>query len=157
MSFRLGAKSEANLVGVRPTIVAVVRRAILLTEIDFAVHEGVRSIERQRKYVATGASRTMDSYHLTGDAVDLVPYVDGVLRWETALCNEVAKAMFEASGQLGVPLVWGRVWDTPLIELDPDDFDAERALYVERYQRIHGKKKLPLDDGPHFQGERLAA
>jgi peptidoglycan L-alanyl-D-glutamate endopeptidase CwlK len=156
MSYRLGAKSEAALVGVKAPIVAVVRRAILISEIDFAVHEGLRSLERQKKLVATGASRTLDSYHLTGDAVDLVPVVDGSLRWEHALCNEVARAMFEASGQLGVPLVWGRVWDTALIELDPDDFEGERALYVQRYQRIHGTKKFPLDDGPHFQGERMA-
>lgn len=154
MSYRLGQKSEQNLAGVRPSLVAVVRKAILITEIDFAVHEGVRGMERQRKLVATGASRTMDSYHLTGDAVDLVPFVDGALRWEHALCNEVARAMFEASGQLGVPLVWGRVWDMALIELDPDDFEGERSLYVERYQRIHGKKRWPLDDGPHFQGDR---
>ncbi len=151
MSYRLGIRSEANLVGVDERIVRVVRRALRITEIDFAVHEGVRSLERQKKFVASGASRTLDSYHLTGDAVDLVPYVDGVLRWEHALCNEVARAMFEASGQEGVRLVWGRVWDTELIELDPDDFDGERALYVQRYQRIHGLKKWPLDDGPHFQ------
>jgi peptidoglycan L-alanyl-D-glutamate endopeptidase CwlK len=151
VSFRLGARSEANLVGVDPGIVATVRKAILISEIDFSVHEGVRKLERQKKLVASGASRTLDSYHLTGDAVDLVPYVDGVLRWEHALCNEVARAMLEASGQLGVRLVWGRVWDTELVELDPDDFEGERALYVERYQRVHGKKKWPLDDGPHFQ------
>jgi peptidoglycan L-alanyl-D-glutamate endopeptidase CwlK len=151
VSYRLGTKSEANLVGVDPRVALVVRRAILLTEIDFAVHEGVRTLERQKKLVASGASRTLDSYHLTGDAVDLVPYVDGVLRWEHALCNEVARAMLEASGQLGVRLVWGRVWDMELMELDPDDFEAERALYVQRYQRIHGPKKWPLDDAPHFQ------
>lgn len=157
MSYRLGAKSEAALVGVKAPIVAVVRKAILITEIDFAVHEGLRSLERQRKLLASGASRTLDSYHLTGDAVDLVPYVDGQLRWEHALCNEVARAMFEASGRVGVPLVWGRVWDMALIELDADDLEGERALYVERYQRIRGKKKWPLDDGPHFQGERMAS
>ncbi len=151
MSFRLGAKSEANLVGVDERIVRVVRKAILITEIDFSVHDGLRTMEEQRKLVATGASRTLDSYHLTGDAVDLVPYVGGKLRWEHALCNEVARAMFEASGQLGVRLVWGRVWDTELIELDPEDLDGERALYVQRYQRVHGPKKWPLDDGPHFQ------
>lgn len=150
MSFRLGAKSEANLVGVDERIVRVVRKAILVTDIDFAVHDGLRTMEEQRRLVATGASRTLDSYHLTGDAVDLVPYVGGKLRWEHALCNEVARAMFEASGQLGVRLVWGRVWDTELVELDPEDFDGERALYVQRYQRIHGPKKWPLDDGPHF-------
>lgn len=151
MSYFLGATSRANLVGVHPDLVAVVKKAILLTDIDFAVHEGVRTLDRQRKLVASGASRTLDSYHLTGDAVDLVPYVDGHLRWEHALCNDVARAMFEASGQVGVRLVWGRVWDMELVELDPEDLEGERALYVERYQRIHGKKKWPLDDGPHFQ------
>ncbi len=151
MSFRLGAKSEAALVGVDARIVAVVRKAILISEIDFAVHEGLRTLERQKKLVASGASRTLDSYHLTGDAVDLVPYVDGHLRWEMPLCNEIARAMFEASGQLGVRLIWGRVWDMELMELDPDDFETERAIYVQRYQRIFGAKKWPLDDGPHFQ------
>lgn len=151
MSFRLGTASESNLVGVHPDIAAVVRKAILITEIDFSVHDGLRTLLEQKKLVASGASRTLDSYHLTGDAVDLVPYVGGKLRWEMPLCNEIARAMFEASGALGVRLVWGRVWDMELVELDPDDFDGERAVYVQRYQRIHGPKKLPLDDGPHFQ------
>jgi peptidoglycan L-alanyl-D-glutamate endopeptidase CwlK len=151
MSFRLGALSESNLVGVHPDIVATVRKAILISEIDFTVHDGLRTLAEQKKLVASGASRTLDSYHLTGDAVDLVPFVNGKLRWEMPLCNEVARAMLEASGKLGVRLVWGRVWDSELVELDPDDFDGERALYVQRYQRIHGPKKFPLDDGPHFQ------
>lgn len=150
MSYRLSSKSETNLVGVHPGLIATVRRAILITEIDFAVHDGLRALEEQKRLVATGASRTLESHHLTGDAVDLVPRVGGRLRWEHALCNEVARAMLEASGQLGVRLVWGRVWDSEIVELDPDDFEGERALYVERYQRIHGKKKWPLDDGPHF-------
>jgi peptidoglycan L-alanyl-D-glutamate endopeptidase CwlK len=151
MSFRLGALSESNLVGVHPGIVATVRKAILISEIDFTVHDGLRTLAEQKKLVASGASRTLDSYHLTGDAVDLVPFVNGKLRWEMPLCNEVARAMLEASGKLGVRLVWGRVWDSELVELDPDDFDGERALYVQRYQRLHGPKKFPLDDGPHFQ------
>jgi peptidoglycan L-alanyl-D-glutamate endopeptidase CwlK len=154
VSFRLGSLSESNLVGVHPDVVAVVRRAILITEIDFTVHDGLRTLTEQKKLVASWASRTLDSYHLTGDAVDLVPFVGGKLRWEMPLCNEIARAVFEASGQLGVRLVWGRVWDMELIELDPDDFDGDRAVYVQRYQRIHGAKKFPLDDGPHFQRVR---
>jgi peptidoglycan L-alanyl-D-glutamate endopeptidase CwlK len=151
VSFRLGAKSEANLVGVDGRIVDVVRRAILITDIDFMVHDGLRTLEEQKRLVATGASRTLDSLHLTGKAVDLVPWVNGKLRWEMPLCNEVARAMREAAGQEGVRLIWGRVWDTELFELDPDDFDGERDLYVQRYQSIRGKERRPLDDGPHFQ------
>lgn len=151
MSFRLGAASEANLVGVHPDLVKLVRRAILITEIDFSVHDGVRTMEEQRKMVATGASRTMESYHLTGDAVDLVPYVGGKLRWEHPLCNQVAQAMHEACDRLHLRVTWGRVWDMEMAELDPEDFEGDRALYVRRYQRIHGPKRWPLDDGPHFQ------
>ena len=155
MSFKFGAKSEANLVGVHPDLVRVVRLALTITDIDFSVHEGVRTLERQKKLVASGASRTLDSYHLTGDAVDLVPYVDGELRWEHPLCNQVAQAMHEACTRLHERLVWGRVWDMELEELDPEDLDEERAIYVRRYQRIHGAKKWPLDDGPHFQRVRV--
>lgn len=154
MSYRLGATSEQNLLGVHPLVVAVVRRAILITEVDFSVHDGLRTLDEQKALVASGASTTLESYHLTGDAVDLVPYVNGRLRWEMPLCNQIARAMHRAAGELGVRLVWGRVWDTELFELDPDDFDRERELYVLRYLRAHGSKKRPLDDGPHFQRVR---
>lgn len=154
MSYRLGAASEQNLLGVHPLVVAVVRRAILITEVDFSVHDGLRTLDEQKALVASGASTTLESYHLTGDAVDLVPFVNGKLRWEMPLCNQIARAMHRAAGELGVRLVWGRVWDTELFELDPDDFDRERELYVLRFLRAHGSKKRPLDDGPHFQRVR---
>lgn len=153
MSYRFGAKSEENLVGVKPDLVLVARRALVLSPVDFSVHDGVRTLAEQMALVASGASKTLDSYHLTGDALDLVPYVNGKLRWEHALCNQVARAVQQAAGELGVRLIWGRVWDTELIELE-DDFDAERLAYVRRYQSAHGLKKLPLDDGPHFQRVR---
>lgn len=154
MSYRLGTTSEQNLLGVHPLVVAVVRRAILITEVDFSVHDGLRTLDEQKALVASGASSTLESYHLTGDAVDLVPFVNGKLRWEMPLCNQVARAMHRAAGELGVRLVWGRVWDTELFELDPDDLDRERELYVLRFLRTHGSKKRPLDDGPHFQRVR---
>ena len=154
MSYRFGARSEENLAGVKPDLVLVARRALALSPIDFSVHDGVRTLAEQMALVASGASKTLDSYHLTGDAVDLVPYVNGRLRWEHPLCNQVARAVQQAAGELGVRLVWGRVWDMELVELDPDDFDGERLAYVRRYQGAHGLKKLPLDDGPHFQRVR---
>lgn len=154
MSFRFGDKSEANLVGVHPDLCQLVRLALTLTDIDFSVFEGLRTLERQKKLVATGASRTLDSYHLTGDAVDLVPYVDGAPRWEMPLCNQVAQAMHEASTRLHIRVTWGRVWDMELEEIDPEDLEGEHALYVRRYQRIFGVKKWPLDDGPHYQRVR---
>ena len=76
MAFVLGERSKAELIGVEPGLVALVELAIQITPQDFSVHDGLRTIEQQREYVARGASRTMDSRHLKqddgyGHAVDL--------------------------------------------------------------------------------------
>jgi len=72
MTFKLGKKSRERLIGVHPDLIRVVERAIELTDVDFTVLEGIRSKSRQEKLVASGASQTMNSRHLTGHAVDLV-------------------------------------------------------------------------------------
>lgn len=46
MAFTLSKASLANLAGVHPDLVRVVKRAITLTKVDFKVIEGVRSKER---------------------------------------------------------------------------------------------------------------
>lgn len=154
MTFKLGAQSERNLEGVHQDICRVVRLAITLSEQDFSVFEGLRTLERQKKLLASGASRTLDSYHLTGDAVDLVPYVDGRVKWQMPLCNKVARAVRQAALELGVSMTWGRVWDRRIADLDPENLEGSRAAYVARYQRLNGPRKFPLDDGPHFQRVR---
>lgn len=136
--------------GVRPKLVCCVRYAIKRTLQDFSVFEGIRSELRQRALFVAGASRTLDSYHLSGEAVDLVPYVGGVLQWQQPLCNKVARVMLEASRDLAVPLVWGSVWDRELASLDPDNLAGEVADYAERYRAAHPGKHA-LIDGPHFQ------
>jgi peptidoglycan LD-endopeptidase CwlK len=47
-------------------------RAIELSVQDFAVHDGVRTLEEHKEHIAAGASQTLDSRHLSGHAVDLV-------------------------------------------------------------------------------------
>ncbi len=73
--FRFSQRSEKNLAGVKPQLVAVVRRALALSDVDFGITEGLRTKERQKQLVAEGKSQTMNSRHLTGDAVDVVAYV----------------------------------------------------------------------------------
>ncbi len=69
MTFALGPVSDAHLEGVHPELVRAVRYAIAATTVDFQVFEGLRSLERQKELVAKRVSRTMKSYHLTGDEV----------------------------------------------------------------------------------------
>jgi len=109
MTYRLSQRSMQNLSGVHPDLVAVVKRAIEITEQDFSVIEGVRNIDRQRKLVAQGKSQTMNSRHLTGHAVDLAPYP---LSWDWEYFYPIADAMKQAAEELDVDLEWGGDWES---------------------------------------------
>ena len=107
--FKLSQKSLDRLSGVHPDLVAVVKRAIEITEVDFAVLEGVRSLARQEQLIKAGASQTMRSRHLTGHAVDLGAYV-GQIRWDWPLYDKIALAMKAAAIELQIAIEWGGDW-----------------------------------------------
>ena len=120
MSYKLGTRSLQSLSGVHPDMVAVVKKAIEITGVDFTVIEGIRNINRQRELFKAGKSTTMNSRHITGHAVDMVPWpVD----WEDLERFEVmSEAMKAAAEELEIPIVWGGDWksfyDAPHFELD---------------------------------------
>ena len=105
--YQLGAKSNKRLDGVHPDLVAVVRKAIEISEQDFTVLEGLRSIERQKELVASGKSTTMNSRHLTGHAVDISPWP---ISWNWDYFYPIAEAMKEAAKELNVDIEWGGDW-----------------------------------------------
>ena len=110
MSFILSQKSMRRLEGVNPALVQVVKRAIQITPIDFIVVEGLRTKERQTYLVEKGASKTMNSRHLTGDAVDLAPIVDNKVSWDWKHFYPLAEAVKEAAKQVKVEVEWGGDW-----------------------------------------------
>lgn len=110
--FHLSSRSLSRLNGVHDDLVRVVKLAIQKTSVDFSVIEGLRTRERQETLVASGASKTLNSRHLTGHAVDLAAYVGGKIRWDWPLYHEIAQAMKEAAEELGVSLEWGGDWTT---------------------------------------------
>ena len=112
MSFVLGTKSKERLKGVHPDLVRVVERAIQLTEVDFSVLEGLRTVARQQQLVKSGASKTMRSRHITGHAVDLAAVIDGEIRWDWPLYHKIAKAVKQAAADVKVPIEWGGDWRT---------------------------------------------
>ena len=118
----LGTVSKNNLKGVHPDLVKVVEKAITLTEIDFRVTEGLRSKTRQIELVNKGASKTLNSRHITGHAVDVVALIGGSVRWDWPLYDKIAKAFKQAAQELNIPIVWGGDWknfkDGPHFELD---------------------------------------
>lgn len=110
MSYSFSQRSIDKLKGVNVDLVSVVFRALELSEIDFAVTEGLRTKERQAELVKAGASKTMNSRHITGHAVDLAAIVGGEIRWDWPLYAKLAKAMKRAAYELNINIEWGGDW-----------------------------------------------
>ena len=64
MTYKLSNRSLGKLEGVHPDMVATVKRAIELTKVDFGITCGLRTVEEQKKLVASGRSQTMNSKHI---------------------------------------------------------------------------------------------
>lgn len=140
----LSKLSLSRLVGLNTRLDAVVKHAIEITEQDFLVVEGIRS--KEQCYINYGKGRNaaqciakgvpvkyaqpklakvtwlnnpLGSKHVTGNAVDLVPYP---LDWEDLnKFKKIAVAMKQAAKDLDVSIDWGGDWtsskDYPHFEL----------------------------------------
>lgn len=133
-----------RLRGVHADLVRVVELAVRSAPGLFTVSEGVRTIERQKELVAKGASKTLNSRHLTGHAVDVWCGPD----WPPYF--KAAQVIQLAAKNLKVSIVWGGVWDRILNDLSAD-LEAEQAEYVRR-QKARGRRAFL--DGPHFELHR---
>ena len=148
MSFKLSQRSLDRLEGVDERLVAVVKHAITATKIDFGVIQGMRTIEMQKELVAKGASQTMKSKHLEGNAVDLMAYIGGRGSWELNVYDDLADAMKEGANAVGCKVRWGAAWH--IDDIGSWDGTMEEAMnaYID-LRRSQGRR--PFIDGPHFE------
>lgn len=153
MPFKFGVKSEKELEGVHPHLVRVVRLTLELSPIDFAVHDGLRTLAEQQEYVRTGVSWTLKGRHLSGHAVDLVPYINGKLRWEWTPIYVIAEVFQQAARTFDQTIRWGGVWDKRLEDLTPPlEEEVRKYSARERARKLKlGRKPTVNIDGPHFE------
>lgn len=147
----------AKLRGVHPRVIQVVERAAEITAMPFIINEGLRTLERQRRLVKSGASQTLNSKHLVqkdgyGHAVDLVPFADfdgngtHEISWHWEHFYPIAEAMRKAAKELDVRIRWGGCWACLNDSVKPTrDMVAD---YV-AFRRKMGKRAFT--DGPHFE------
>lgn len=131
------SRSLARMEGIHSDLRRVLDRALQQAPFPFIVTEGLRTAARQRELVRVGASKTLNSRHLTGHAVDIVPYVDidkdGRVETEEMyawpLYHRLATTVKTAAVIEGVPLIWGGDWrtfkDGPHWELDRRVYPAK--------------------------------
>ena len=136
-AFAFGRRSRDTLKGVHPDLILVVSRGLLYSSYDFAISEGLRSIERQRELVSRRLSMTYASKHLvqpsgyahaidvvaTGDlnADGTVDAQDKALVWDQGVYSMIAGAMRRAADELKIGIRWGgefkSFFDGPHFEL----------------------------------------
>jgi peptidoglycan L-alanyl-D-glutamate endopeptidase CwlK len=148
MTFSLSQRSLDKLQGVDKRLVAVVKHAITVTKVDFGVICGLRTIEEQRELVARGASQTMNSKHLEGNAVDLMAYVGSRGSWELNLYDDIADAMKEGAKLVGVPIRWGAAWHIDDMRDWRGTMEEAMNEYIDTRRR---QGKRPFIDAPHFE------
>jgi len=146
--YKLSQRSKDKLTGVKTELVAVVTSAIEHTTVDFGVIQGLRTLEEQKELVAKGASQTMKSKHLTGDAIDLMAYVGSRASWELNLYDNIADAMKRAAEICDVGIRWGCAWHIP----DIREYDGSMQDAMNDYIDLRkGQGRRPFIDGPHFE------
>ena len=76
---------------------------------DCSIIEGKRSLKEQEELLKEGATKTLDSAHLTGKAVDVYPYpveFEDRDRW-----HYFGGFVLGTARQFGIDVIWGGDWD----------------------------------------------
>lgn len=150
--FKFGKASLKELEGVKVELVRLARRALELSTQDFCVYDGLRTTKEQQALVAKGASQTMQSKHLKGLAIDLVPWINGKPVWEWEPIYDIVMAVDAAAREMGIEhkIRWGGAWDRTLADFHGDANEYLKVVegYVQRRKR---EGKSAFIDGPHFE------
>lgn len=127
-----------RLKGVDTVLAAVALKVVERHPAECHVSEGLRTAARQKELVTAGKSRTLDSKHLTGHAVDLVVMADGKPDWSPKAYTELARTFAQVALEFGLPVRWGGSWRW-ISGPKCSDYPFLAAKFF---------------DGPHFEIER---
>lgn len=152
----LDHRSLSKLEGVHPDLLHVVMAAS--EQAKFRVTEGLRTRDRQAELYRSGKSKTMNSRHLTGHAVDFVAIGDdGIATFDMPEMTRVAQAMREAAQEQGISIEWGAAAkyggdfktfnDSPHIQLPWSEYPAIGVPVVTRAVEVAGKPPVAVGTG----------
>lgn len=122
---KLNPTSIARLRGVDANLISLAKKAREISPIPFEITEGLRTKERQRYLVKTGKSRTMNSYHLRGKAMDFVAMPGGKVSWDLKDYKTIVEKAFKpAAKALGLTdkitygVYWKSIVDGPHVQIE---------------------------------------
>ena len=153
MTFSLSTRSLGRLEGVHPAMAGTVKMAIKRTKIDFGVTCGLRTVDEQKRLVASGRSQTMNSKHIPqadgmSHAVDLVAYDGPSPVWELNMYDDICDAMAAAAREVGCNIKWGAAWSEGSITGYAGSAEDAMNAYIDLRR---GQGRRPFIDAPHFE------
>lgn len=69
-------------------------------------------MDRQKLLFSQGKSKTLNSRHLSGHAIDVFAYPTPTGSWELKYYKEIAVAFKQASAELNIAIEWGGDWQS---------------------------------------------
>lgn len=120
MSFRLGTRSKAQLVGVHPDIVRLAERTIEISPVDFCIIPGggLRTEAQAAENVIRKTGKLLSLHREQSDgfghAVDMVLYINGRATWDAKYLPQyriLADYTERAGAELMIPFRGGYDWD----------------------------------------------
>jgi peptidoglycan LD-endopeptidase CwlK len=133
--FRFGKTSKERLSTCHGDMQLIMNEAIKITNVDFGIAEGHRSIEMQQQYFKEGKSK-IDGISKKGKhnyipslAVDIYPYFENGAKWDNehlsylaGIIHAVSEILF-SSGKITHKIRWGGNWDMDGVILIDQSFD----------------------------------
>lgn len=125
-SFSVKSLNLLNHPKFSPTLRLLLTEAIKDSPIDFTILETVRTLEKQKEYLAKGTTKTLKSRHIPStnnsgysEAADIAPYP---IDWkDLTRLKKLSEHIKKKAVQLGIPITWGGDWkslvDMPHYEL----------------------------------------
>lgn len=96
---------------------------------DITIIEGKRSLERQKQLVTEGKSKTLESKHLTGKAIDVAIFKNNTIDWDdTKAYYVLVGVVLTLAKQLGISIRSGSNWD---LDTDYNDQDFNDLVHFE--------------------------
>lgn len=113
--FRFSKKSLAQLDTVDPRLKALAIQVLSVSPIDFTIVQGRRTVAQSAQNIKNGTSFLSDpskSKHVTGEAIDFAPYVNGKLDWDDReKFWTIAKLFKQEAEKMGIKVRLGADWN----------------------------------------------
>jgi peptidoglycan L-alanyl-D-glutamate endopeptidase CwlK len=112
MIFKFSKSSISRLETVDPKLQTLAREVLKLSPIDFAITEGLRTPQRQAQLYRDRKTKTLNSKHLEGKAIDICPIIDNKLNYDSR--DDImflAGLFYGVASQLNIEIRVGALWD----------------------------------------------